>query len=72
MLKNARKRHKEWHSLEIIVQDRAMTAILHDTKVTESDPDELNAGQIGFQSGGAPIDFRNLRIRTATVDLMPC
>ena len=72
MFKNARKPHKEWNRLDIIVQDGAITAILHGTKITESEPYEWKAGQIGFQTEGAPIDVRNLRISTATVDLMPC
>ncbi len=61
--KKAVKPHDEWNSLEIVVQDGAITSILNGTTVAASEPYELKEGKIGFQSEGAPIDFRNLRIK---------
>lgn len=63
-LAKARKPAKEWNSIEIIVRDGAITSILNGVKISESEPYALKTGQIGFQSEGAPIDFRNLRIKT--------
>ena len=63
-LTKARKPATEWNSIEIIVKNGAITANLNGVKICESDPYALKSGQIGFQSEGAPIDFRNLRIKT--------
>jgi hypothetical protein len=53
----------EWNSLEIVSRDGALTAILNDVIVCTSEPGELREGPIGFQSEGAEIHFRNLRIK---------
>jgi hypothetical protein len=61
--KKALKPVGEWNSLEIISKDGALTAILNGTKVSESEPGEFKEGPIGFQSEGAEIHFRNVRIK---------
>jgi hypothetical protein len=61
--KKALKPVGEWNSLEIISKDGALTAILNGTKVCESEPGDVTEGPIGFQSEGAEIHFRNLRIK---------
>jgi hypothetical protein len=53
----------EWNSLEIVSQDGALTVLLNETKICESEPYELKQGRIGFQSEGAEIHFRNLRLK---------
>jgi hypothetical protein len=61
--KKALKPVGEWNSIEIISKDGALTAILNGTKVCESEPGDVTEGPIGFQSEGAEIHFRNLRIK---------
>ena len=61
--KKALKPVGEWNSIEIISKDGALTAILNGTKVCESDAGDVTEGPIGFQSEGAEIHFRNLRIK---------
>jgi hypothetical protein len=61
--KKALKPVGEWNSIEIISKDGALTAILNGTKVCESAAGDVTEGPIGFQSEGAEIHFRNLRIR---------
>jgi hypothetical protein len=61
--KKALKPVGEWNSMEIISKDGALTAILNGTKVCESEPGDVTEGPIGFQSEGAEIHFRNLRIK---------
>ena len=57
------KPHTEWNSVEIVSTDGALTALLNGIKICESAPYELKEGPIGFQSEGAEIHFRNLRIK---------
>jgi hypothetical protein len=61
--KKAIKPHDQWNSIEIIVKNGAITAFINGTKISQSEPYELKEGPIGFQSEGAPIEFRNLRIK---------
>lgn len=61
--KKALKPVGEWNSIEIISKDGALTAILNGTKVCESEAGDVTEGPIGFQSEGAEIHFRNLRIK---------
>lgn len=61
--KKALKPVGEWNSLEIVSKDGALTAILNGTKVCESDASDVTEGPIGFQSEGAEIHFRKLRIK---------
>ena len=61
--KKALKPVGEWNKLEIISKDGALTAILDGAKVCESEAGEFHDGPIGFQSEGAEIHFRNLRIK---------
>ena len=61
--KKALKPVGEWNKMEIISKDGALTSILNGTKVGESEPGEFKEGPIGFQSEGAEIHFRNLRIK---------
>ena len=61
--KKALKPVGEWNSIEIISKDGALTAILNGTKVCESEAGDVTEGPIGFQSEGAEIHFRKLRIK---------
>ena len=61
--KKALKPVGEWNSLEIVSKDGSLTAVLNGTKVCESEAGEFKEGPIGFQSEGAEIHFRNLRIK---------
>ncbi len=53
----------EWNSLEVISRDGALTARLNGEVVCESEPGQLKEGPIGFQSEGAEIHWRNVRIK---------
>jgi len=63
--KKAAKPHTEWNSVEIAVKDGGITTKLNGTTIAVTEPGsyDLTSGQIGFQSEGAPIDFKNLRIK---------
>jgi hypothetical protein len=61
--KKALKPHTEWNSVEIISKEGALTAKLNGVTICESEPYELKEGPIGFQSEGAEIHFRNIRIK---------
>jgi hypothetical protein len=49
--------------MEITSRDGALTAMLNGVVVCTAEPGELREGPIGFQSEGAEIFFRNLRIK---------
>lgn len=53
----------EWNTLEIVSRDGALTARLNGEVVCESEPGELKEGPIGFQSEGAEIHWRHVRIK---------
>lgn len=53
----------EWNQVEITSRDGALTAKLNGVVVCTAEPGELREGPIGFQSEGAEIFFRNLRIK---------
>lgn len=59
----ARKPHTEWNSVEIVMNNGAITAKLNGVTIAQSQPYDLKEGPIGFQSEGAPIDFRKIRIK---------
>ncbi|MFN4261040.1 MAG: DUF1080 domain-containing protein [Gemmataceae bacterium] len=61
--KKAIKPHNEWNTVEIRVQNGAITSMLNGVKICESEPYELKKGPIGFQSEGVPVQFRNMRIK---------
>lgn len=53
----------EWNEIEITSRDGALAAKLNGVVVCTSQPGELREGPIGFQSEGAEIFFRDLRIK---------
>lgn len=59
---DAAKPHQEWNSIVITSQDGKLTSTLNGKPVGEGKYG-LTEGQIGFQSEGAPIEFRNLMIK---------
>ena len=59
----ARKPVGEWNSVEIISKDGALTSSLNGVKIAESEPAEFKEGPIGFQSEGAEIHWRRVRIK---------
>lgn len=61
--KKVRKPHTEWNSIEIVMKNGAITAKLNGVTIAQSKPYDLKQGPIGFQSEGAPIDFRKIRIK---------
>ena len=61
--KKVLKPNTEWNSVEIVTKDGAITAYVNGEKVCESEAYELKEGPIGFQSEGAEIHFRNIRIK---------
>ena len=59
----ARNPHTEWNSVEIVMNNGAITAKLNGVTIAQSQPYDLKEGPIGFQSEGTPIDFRKIRIK---------
>lgn len=59
----ARKPHTEWNKLEITSKDGVISAKLNGTFIGKSGPYKVHEGPIGFQSEGAPVHFRNIRIK---------
>ncbi len=59
----ARKPHKEWNQFEITSKDGVISAKLNGVFIGKSGPYKVHSGQIGFQSEGAPVHFRNIRIK---------
>jgi hypothetical protein len=61
--KKALKPAKEWNLTEVISMDGKLTASVNGAKVSEGQADELRDGPLGWQSEGAPIEFRNIVIK---------
>ncbi len=61
-LKKVRKPIGEWNTTEATVQDGNIIAKVNGVKV-DSGKGDLMEGQIGFQSEGAEIHFRNIKIK---------
>jgi hypothetical protein len=62
--KKAAKPHTEWNSVEIISKDGKLSSSLNGAKIAaEVGPYDVTEGPIGFQSEGAPIHFKNIRIK---------
>jgi len=61
--KKAIKPHTEWNSVEIVTKDGTITTSINGEKIAEAGPYDVKEGQIGFQSEGAEIHFRNIRIK---------
>ena len=59
----ARKPHTEWNTLEVISENGVLTAKLNGVLIAKSGPYINRKGQIGLQSEGAPIHFRNIKIK---------
>lgn len=53
----------EWNSEEVRCHDGAITTTINGVKVAEGKGATPDAGTIGWQSEGAPIRFRNVRIQ---------
>jgi hypothetical protein len=60
--KKALKPHKEWQTTEVISKNGELTTKVNGTEVSTG-KGELTEGQIGFQSEGVQIQFRNIRIK---------
>jgi hypothetical protein len=61
--KRAIKPVGQWNQEEVTSKDGAMTCTLNGVEVTRGTGASPDRGQIGWQSEGAPIRFRNLRIK---------
>ena len=61
--KKATKPHDEWNKFEITSEDGVISAKLNGVFIGKSGPYEVYEGPIGFQSEGAPVFFRNIRIK---------
>ncbi len=61
--KKAIKPHAEWNSVEIVSKDGTIASSLNGEKIAEAGPYDVKEGPIGFQSEGAEIHFRNIRIK---------
>lgn len=61
--KKALKDHKEWNLTEVTSKDGKLTVTINGMQVSEGQSDGLVEGQLGWQSEGAPIEFRNITIK---------
>jgi hypothetical protein len=61
-LKKARKPIGEWNTTEALIQDGKIRAKVNGSEVDAGTCD-LMEGQIGFQSEGAEIHFRNIKLK---------
>jgi Domain of Unknown Function (DUF1080) len=61
-LKKARKPVGEWNTTEATLQDGKVTVKVNGAEVASGKTD-LTEGPIGFQSEGAEIHFRNIRVK---------
>jgi len=61
--KSALKDHKEWNVTEVTSQDGKLTAKVNGVVVSEGQSEGLTEGPLGWQSEGAPIEFRRIVIR---------
>lgn len=62
-LKGARKSVGEWNTTEVICKDGAITSKVNGVEVSTGKGD-LTEGPFGFQSEGAEIHFKNIKIKT--------
>lgn len=53
-----------WNKLTVQSSEGALVVQLNGQTLGSSEPTSLKEGLIGFQSEGAPVEFRNIRIRT--------
>jgi hypothetical protein len=60
--KKALKPHQEWQTTEVITKDGELTSRVNGLQVGTG-KGELTEGQIGFQSEGVEIQFKNIRIK---------
>ena len=61
--KAARKPHREWNTLSVTSRDGVIRAKLNDVVIGKAGPYAVHHGPIGFQSEGAPVHYRNIRIK---------
>ena len=61
--KKARKPHSEWNTFEVTSKNGVITAKLNGVLIGKSGPYLVHKGPIGFQSQGAPVHFRNIKIK---------
>jgi hypothetical protein len=60
--KKALKPHQEWQTTEVLSKDGELTSKINGIEVSTG-KGALTEGQIGFQSEGAQIQFKNIRIK---------
>jgi hypothetical protein len=60
--KKALRPHQEWQTTEVVSQDGMLTSKVNGAQV-DSGKSNLTEGQIGFQSEGVEIQFKNIRIK---------
>lgn len=61
---NVEKPLGEWNQYEITCKGDVVSLVINGTKVNEATGCEATKGKILLQSEGAPIDFRNIEIKT--------
>jgi hypothetical protein len=61
--KAALKPANEWNHTEVISKDGHLTAKVNGAIVSEGQTEALTAGPLGWQSEGAPIEFRNIVLK---------
>ena len=59
----SRKPHTDWNKLEITSKAGVISAKLNGVVISQSGPYPIRKGPIGLQSEGAPVHFRNIRIK---------
>jgi hypothetical protein len=63
LLKPANPEGGEWNEFEITCDGAKISVKLNGEEVSSTDQSQLTRGFIGFEGEGAPIEFRNVRIK---------
>jgi len=61
--KKALKDAKEWHATEVTSMNGKLTAKINGILVCEGEAEGVSEGPLGWQSEGAPIEFKNILIK---------
>ena len=61
--RKALKNHREWNLTEVTSVNGKLTARVNGIQVCEGQAEGLTEGPLGWQSEGAPIEFRNIVIK---------
>jgi len=59
----ALKPHQKWNKIEVTSKNGVLSAKINGKFIGKAGPYKVHKGPIGFQSEGAPVHFRNIKIK---------